>query len=54
MLIYATATHLNFEVDPLKTNPIVSGSVVDPLDVKGAITVLFSVFTYARVCAAAL
>jgi len=34
-------------------NPTVSGNVVEPFDVVGAVTVLFSVLTQEIVCAAA-
>lgn len=45
--------HLHFEVAELYINPTVNGKVVDPFDVVGAVTVLFSVFTQDIVCATA-
>jgi hypothetical protein len=46
--------HRHFDVLALYWNPAVSGKVVDPFDVTGAVTVLFSVFTHVIVCATAL
>jgi hypothetical protein len=43
---YADAIHLHFEVPPLKMNPTERNKVVDPLEVVGTETVLFSVFTH--------
>jgi hypothetical protein len=37
--------HRHLDVEPLYMKPTVRGRVVDPLDVVGAETVLFSVFT---------
>lgn len=45
--------HLHLEVAELYINPTVSGNVVDPLEVVGAVTVEFSVFTQVMVCATA-
>ncbi len=45
--------HRHFDVPAFHLNPTVSGSVVEPFDVVGAVTVEFSVFTHVIVCAAA-
>lgn len=42
---YTLAIHLHLDVPALYWNNVVTGSVVDPFDVTGAVTVLFSVFT---------
>lgn len=46
--------HLHLEVAELYINPTVNGNVVEPLEVVGAVTLLFSVFTQVIVCATAL
>jgi hypothetical protein len=43
----------NLEVAELYMKPTVNGNVVDPFDVVGAVTVLFSVLTHVMVCVAA-
>jgi hypothetical protein len=47
------AMHRHLDVAPLNWNVTVFGSVVDPFEVVGAETVLFSVFVHPIVSAAA-
>ena len=52
--LYADAMQRHFDVALLYINPTVRGRVVEPLEVVGAVTVLFSVLVHPMVCAAAL
>ena len=52
--LYVDAMQRHFDVALLYINPTVSGKVVEPLDVVGTETVLFSVFVQPIVWATAL